>query len=157
LDKVTTSNLQLTNEVEALRRVQGHPNILRLVSSIEEGEHVFITTALCPNGSLFDYICNNGPLNEDEARAWGYQMFDAIRHCHEHGVVNRDLKPENILLNELMRLVLADFGLSALVGDVHLRNLSSATGSPVFAAPEVYSALKTPYAGMACLSLTPSC
>lgn len=147
IDKITTSNIQLTNELDALRRVQGHPDVVRLISAIEEGDHVFITTALCPNGSLFDYITSNGPLTETEASAWAYQMFDALRHCHNKGVVNRDLKPENILLDDLMRLVIADFGLSAHVGDVSNRNLSTATGSPVFAAPEVYSALKSPYAG----------
>jgi serine/threonine protein kinase len=147
LTKSVSNSALLVNEIKTLQRVQGHPNVVNLISTSEDNDSLFLTTALCPNGSLFDYILKSGPVPEHVARQWAYELFDALRHCHERGVVNRDLKPENILLDDSMSLVIADFGLAAIVENAEARNLVTATGSPVFAAPEVHRAQKAAYSG----------
>jgi carbon catabolite-derepressing protein kinase len=76
-------------------------------------------------GELFDYIVNNGRLQEDKAR----KFF--------HKIVHRDLKPENLLLDDQYNVKIADFGLSNIMTDGNF--LKTSCGSPNYAAPEVIS------------------
>jgi len=66
---------------------------------------------------LHDYICTFGPLSEDKAKFVINKLAEAVKHCHDNGVIHRDLKPDNILLkldknNEIVDIRLADFGIS---------------------------------------------
>ena len=110
-----TAQKLLPNELMALQRVQGHPNIITLINTFEDNDHVYIVTQFCPNGTLFDYLVSHGAVTENRARVWFRQLVDAVQYCHAHGVVNRDIKLENILLDPHLNIVLADFGLAALV------------------------------------------
>jgi serine/threonine protein kinase len=51
------------------------------------------------------------------ALEWFRTAVDALSHVHARGVVHRDIKPSNLLLRRDDRVVLADFGLAARVGD----------------------------------------
>lgn len=41
-----------------------------------------------------------------------YNMFLALKHIHESGILHRDIKPANILINEDCSIKICDFGLS---------------------------------------------
>ena len=43
-------------EIQILKLVGGHPNIIDIVASFETPNYVFIVMELCPNGELFDYL-----------------------------------------------------------------------------------------------------
>jgi carbon catabolite-derepressing protein kinase len=88
-------------------------------------------------GELFDYIVNNGRLQEDKARKFFQQIVCAVEYCHRHKIVHRDLKPENLLLDENYNVKIADFGLSNIMTDGNF--LKTSCGSPNYAAPEVIS------------------
>ena len=60
--------------------------------------------------------------------------------AHEAGVVHRDVKPSNILVRKDGRPVLIDFGLAWLRRDEPQHSLSSALGTPAYAAPELLRA-----------------
>uniref|UniRef100_A0A7R9YRT1 Protein kinase domain-containing protein n=1 Tax=Chlamydomonas euryale TaxID=1486919 RepID=A0A7R9YRT1_9CHLO len=62
----------------------------------------------------------------DEARALVLQMANALRACHEHGIVHRDIKLENFLIADDGQLLLCDFGLSALMSTPDAAGSSSA-------------------------------
>jgi serine/threonine protein kinase len=67
---------------------------------------------------LFDYITENGPLDEDVARDFLRQIIKMTLSVHECGVVHRDLKDENILVEtDTGRLRLIDFGSGAYLKD----------------------------------------
>jgi carbon catabolite-derepressing protein kinase len=88
-------------------------------------------------GELFDYIVNNGRLQEDKARKFFQQIVCAVEYCHRHKIVHRDLKPENLLLDDQFNVKIADFGLSNIMTDGNF--LKTSCGSPNYAAPEVIS------------------
>lgn len=88
-------------------------------------------------GELFDYIVNNGRLQEDKARKFFQQIVCAVEYCHRHKIVHRDLKPENLLLDDQYNVKIADFGLSNIMTDGNF--LKTSCGSPNYAAPEVIS------------------
>ena len=43
-------------EIQILKLVGGHPNIIDIVASFETPNYVFIVMELCPYGELFDYL-----------------------------------------------------------------------------------------------------
>ena len=51
------------------------------------------------------------------------------------GIAHRDIKPENLLLDEFKNLKIVDFGLSNTYKQSE--KLSTACGSPCYAAPEL--------------------
>ena len=76
-------------------------------------------------------------LSENEARRIFQQIISAIEYSHLHKMVHRDLKPENLLLDKDHNIKLIDFGLANSIKDSVA--LSTACGSPNYAAPEVIS------------------
>uniref|UniRef100_M1B639 Avr9/Cf-9 rapidly elicited protein 11 n=2 Tax=Solanum tuberosum TaxID=4113 RepID=M1B639_SOLTU len=67
----------------------------------------------------------------DVAKALSYLHHDC-RSC----ILHLDVKPENILLNENHRAILADFGLSKLMGKVESRVVTTIKGTRGYLAPE---------------------
>lgn len=87
-------------------------------------------------GDLFHYINNHGRLSEEVALYFFRQIISAITYCHSFNICHRDLKPENILITSDGKIKIADFGMAALhQTDAH--HLSTACGSPHYAAPEL--------------------
>lgn len=78
-------------------------------------------------------------MDEDEARRIFQQIISAIEYSHLNKMSHRDLKPENLLLDEDNNIKLIDFGLANYMKDG--ASLTTACGSPNYAAPEVISGL----------------
>ena len=66
--------------------------------------------------------------------------MSGIEYVHQLNIVHRDLKPENLLLDSHMKIKIVDFGLSNTYKDGGL--LSTACGSPCYAAPEMIAGKK---------------
>lgn len=60
----------------------------------------------------------------------------ALQYAHEHGIIHLDVKPANLLLDGENRLMLADFGVSALLEGYTHASLHSYVGTPLYTAPE---------------------
>ena len=110
---------QLCKEVEILKRIR-HPNIVKFYDYMETKDRLFIITERLGGGELFDYILNNGPLNEAFACQVLFGAFSAVAYLHERGVIHRDIKAENLIfckgVNGESTLKLIDFGFSTVLG-----------------------------------------
>ena len=127
----------LRNEVELLERLKEAPHCMQMLSWFEDNHNLHIVTELYSGGELFDRILDEGFFSERRAARYARQILEAIKACHENGVIHRDLKPENLLLTSEDReseLVLIDFGIAEQfqVGD----KFSNVCGSPTYVAPE---------------------
>ncbi len=60
----------------------------------------------------------------------------ALQHAHDHGIIHLDVKPANLLLDGEDRIMLADFGVSALLDGYTHASLHAYVGTPVYTAPE---------------------
>ena len=93
---------------------------------------------------LFQYILVRKKLEEEEAFYFFIQIINCIDYLHKIRIAHRDLKTENVIIEQgTKEIKLIDFGLSNIYEDGQL--LSTACGSPIYAAPEMLEG--KPYKG----------
>ncbi|XP_077227964.1 calcium-dependent protein kinase 20-like [Tasmannia lanceolata] len=125
-------------EVEIMRHLPEHPNIVRFKAVYEDDEAVHLVMELCEGGELFDRIVARGHYTERAAAIVTRTIVEVVQLCHKHGVMHRDLKPENFLFantRETSLLKTIDFGLSMFFKPGE--RFSEIVGSPYYMAPEV--------------------
>jgi len=68
------------------------------------------------------------------------QLLSAVRRLHEAHLVHCDLKPSNVLVTAEGRVVVLDFGLVRLIGELSDSGVraSNISGTPQFMAPELF-------------------
>ena len=64
------------------------------------------------------------------------ELFHAVSHCHNYGIIHRDIKPENIMITKNDEVKLIDFGLSKSSGS-EWAILNTIAGTPYYMAPEM--------------------
>jgi calcium/calmodulin-dependent protein kinase I len=65
----------------------------------------------------------------------------AVQYIHSTNIVHRDLKPENLLFRtkeEEADIMIADFGLSRVMDEDKLTQLTEVCGTPGYMAPEIF-------------------
>ncbi|KAI3716660.1 hypothetical protein L1987_67684 [Smallanthus sonchifolius] len=125
-------------EVEIMKHLPKHPNIVTLKDTYEDDNAVQIVMELCEGGELFDRIVARGHYTERAAASIMRTIVEIVQMCHSHGVMHRDLKPENFLFGnkkETAPLKAIDFGLSIFFQPGEIFN--EIVGSPYYMAPEV--------------------
>ncbi|KAF9470471.1 Pkinase-domain-containing protein, partial [Pholiota conissans] len=133
---------QVRNEIAVLKRVSsGHRNIVTLHDYFETAHNLYLVFDLCTGGELFDRICAKGNYYEADARGLVRTIFIAVKYIHDAGIVHRDLKPENLLfrtVSEEADIMIADFGLSRVMEEEKLNQLTEICGTPGYMAPEIF-------------------
>uniref|UniRef100_G1T6A4 MAPK/MAK/MRK overlapping kinase n=1 Tax=Oryctolagus cuniculus TaxID=9986 RepID=G1T6A4_RABIT len=98
-------------EVQALRRLNPHPNILTLHEVVFDRNSGCLAL-ICELMDMNVYELIRGrrhPLPEKRIVRYMYQLCRALDHMHRNGIFHRDVKPENILIKQDV-LKLGDFG-----------------------------------------------
>ncbi|XP_025775196.1 MAPK/MAK/MRK overlapping kinase [Puma concolor] len=87
-------------EIQALRRLNPHPNILTLhevVFDRKSGSLALICELMDMN--IYELIRGRRhPLPEKRITCYMYQLCKSLDHMHRNGIFHRDVKPENILI-----------------------------------------------------------
>jgi serine/threonine protein kinase len=133
----------LMDEIEVLKHVKGHPNIVRLHLVEQIAGVYYLVMQYMNGGDLCDYVMRKQSLTEYEASRIILQVARALNHCHKNGVVHRDLKPENLLIHTQsgdMQVVLCDFGFAKKLGKTPRGTYEPQTifrGTPGYVPPEM--------------------
>jgi serine/threonine protein kinase len=112
-----------------------HPGIVTVHDVVEEDGRPWIVMELVRAWSLEQAVRESGPLPVVQAAEIGIRVLDALRHAHAAGILHRDVKPGNVLLTA-DRVVLTDFGIAAIEGDVTITQTGLLMGSPAYIPPE---------------------
>lgn len=117
-----------------------HPYVMRLHATFQSEHKLFFVLDYMPGGDFDKYlgVIPNKALDYETAQLYACEIFLAVKHLHDNGVIYRDLKPENILMSREGHVCLADFGLSKDFGeDADQMVAASFVGSPFYVAPDV--------------------
>jgi len=112
-----------------------HPGIVTVHDVVEEDGRPWIVMELVRAWSLEQAVRQSGPLPVIQAAEIGIRILDALTHAHAAGIMHRDIKPGNVLLTT-DRVVLTDFGIAAIEGDVTITQTGLLMGSPAYIPPE---------------------
>src|SRR6266545_5592366 len=75
-----------------------HPNIVSIYDRGEAEGTYYIAMEVIEGRSLKELILTRGPLPVGQAIAFTFEILDALRFAHRHGIIHRDVKPHNILI-----------------------------------------------------------
>jgi serine/threonine-protein kinase len=121
------------NEVRIARRVS-HPNVCRVYDVGDMEGHTFFTMEYVDGEDLASLLRRIGRLPEDKALDIARQLCAGLAAAHTKGVLHRDLKPANIMLDGRGQVVITDFGLAGVAGQIQGAEVRS--GTPAYMAPE---------------------
>lgn len=130
--------ISIVNEIKILRRLKGHPGVIKLEGVFESDNSVYLVMELCEGGRCLKRRMFYKP---NQIKNLLSQVLNTLKFMKEKGVVHRDLKPDNILLKykdmplEMNEVRIVDFGLSSIIEEGHIRR----GGTVGYMAPESLS------------------
>jgi serine/threonine-protein kinase len=121
------------DEVRIARQVS-HPNVCRVYDISEVDGATFLSMEYVDGEDLQSLLRRIGRLPGDKAIEIARKLCAGLAAAHDKAVLHRDLKPANIMIDGRGQVLITDFGLAALAGQLdpaHLRD-----GTPAYMAPE---------------------
>src|SRR5262245_40780914 len=118
-------------EVRIAREVS-HPNVCRVYDIGEAEGATFLTMQYVDGEDLASLLRRIGRLPADKATEIARKLCAGLAAAHDKGVLHRDLKPANIMIDGRGQVLITDFGLAAIAGQV--QDITS--GTPAYMAPE---------------------
>ncbi|GAA4499754.1 hypothetical protein GCM10023191_047170 [Actinoallomurus oryzae] len=126
---------RMERESQAVGMLQ-HPGIVTVYDQFRDKDGLlWIAMELLRGRSLADVITNEGRLDEARVARIGAQIAAALAAAHQARIVHRDINPFNILLQD-QRVVVTDFGIPAVAGDITLTAGGALLGIHAYTAPE---------------------
>ncbi len=125
--------VRFRNEVRIARQVS-HPNVCRVYDIGEIDGQQFISMEYVDGEDLGSLLRRIGRLPSDKALEIARKLCAGLAAAHDKGVLHRDLKPSNVMLDGRGNVLITDFGLAALSGQIQQHEIRH--GTPAYMAPE---------------------
>ena len=109
----------------------------------QESEYYYVSMELCGESDLFDYLVENGPLEEKNGEASKYisQLVQALSYIHSKDLIHGDLKLENLIVNPTAKTMkVVDFGSAVYTTSedkIKPLSVSFSSGTTAYLSPEM--------------------
>mmetsp|Transcript_33292 Transcript_33292/g.50216 ORF Transcript_33292/g.50216 Transcript_33292/m.50216 type:complete len:802 (+) Transcript_33292:120-2525(+) len=112
-----------------------HPFIIRLVSTSQDKQMVYMLLQLVQGGEMYSIIHrdNGSGIPIKDTIFYSACILEGLGHMHRRQILYRDLKPENVLIGADGYPVIVDLGFAKVVKD----KTYTLCGTPLYLAPEV--------------------
>lgn len=117
------------SEARAVAKLN-HPHIVQGID-VGESEGLYYFAMEYLSGGTFEKLLEEeGPLEEERALIYLYQVASALQHAWEKNIIHCDLKPANLMLDKEGRLKITDLGL-ARIGEGDSTDVGASDGKRV--------------------------
>lgn len=140
LPGAVTSDMEydaMLREARALASVR-HPNIVPVHGIDRHNGRVGFWTDFVRGRTLSVLVREQGTFGAHEAALIGLDVARALSAVHRAGMLHRDIKAENVMREVGGRILLMDFGLSALE-----QSQTNIAGTPNYMAPEIFDGFRS--------------
>ncbi len=117
--------------------------VIETTNHEEDNDKSVAVNAQKTESIMTDEVKPETPLSSESSVLTSQQILPyvesaaaALQYAHDHGIIHLDVKPANLLLDGADRLLLADFGVSALLDGYTHASLHAYVGTPIYTAPE---------------------
>ncbi|KAJ5116104.1 mitogen-activated protein kinase Hog1 [Penicillium angulare] len=126
IKKLTRPFGSATLAKQAFREIIGLSDVF-----ISPKEDLYIVTELM--WTNLQQLIAKGPVHDDFAKYFTYQVLRGLKYVHSAGIIHRDLKPSSLLINENCDLRICNFGHARLQD----RQMTGYVATRYYRAPEV--------------------
>jgi len=135
--KLYYPNYQPKADVLAPLKQLRHDDILNLIDYGQFQGRFFEVMEYAAGGTVEEHLPVRDP---HKLRALVAECVNALRFCHDRGIVHKDIKPGNLFYKKAGQtdLAIGDFGISSMLAEGVSRHLTSQSLTVGYAAPEMY-------------------
>lgn len=128
----------IQREVALLTQLRDAPNVTRYFGCYLDGPRVWIVMEYAQGGSVRTLMkaSKDGTVEEKYVLIITREVLKALEYLHKSNIIHRDLKAANILITSAGKVMLCDFGVSALLVTASSKR-NTLVGTPHWMAPEV--------------------
>ncbi|KAL6305032.1 hypothetical protein BKA93DRAFT_825363 [Sparassis latifolia] len=128
----------IQREVALLTQLRDAPNITQYYGCYLDGPRVWIVMEYAQGGSVRTLMkaSKDGTLEEKYVAVITREVLMGLTYLHKSSIIHRDLKAANILITAAGKVMICDFGVSALLVTASSKR-NTLVGTPHWMAPEV--------------------
>jgi serine/threonine protein kinase len=138
LDTEDDDVADIQKEVALLTQLRDAPNVTQYFGCFLDGPRVWIVMEYAQGGSVRTLMkaSPDGTVEEKYVAVITREVLLALTYLHKSGIIHRDLKAANILVTAAGKVMICDFGVSALLVTASSKR-NTLVGTPHWMAPEV--------------------
>lgn len=132
----------IQREVALLTQLRDAPNVTKYYGCYLDGPRVWIAMELAQGGSVRTLMKSSkgGVLEEKYIVIIVREVLLGLNYLHKSAIIHRDIKAANVLITAVGKVMICDFGVSALSATTSSKR-NTLKGTPNWMAPEVVQAV----------------
>jgi serine/threonine protein kinase len=138
LDTEDDDVADIQREVALLASLRDAPNVTKYFGCYVDGPRVWIVMEWAQGGSVRTLMkaCKDGIVEEKYIVLIIREALVGLAYLHKSSIIHRDIKAANVLITHTGKVMICDFGVSALLPTASSKR-NTFIGTPYWMAPEV--------------------
>lgn len=124
-------------ETRIMRRLD-HPHVIPVIDHGEFNGCPYYVMAYLEGRNLELIIAESQVIEASFVVRVAEELGEALQYIHQQQVIHRDLKPKNVFAESNGKVLLGDFGIAVILGDLRVTQEGYTIGTPFYMAPEQF-------------------